>query len=92
MPCKNSGRVIVGQSKIQNIMILEQISKYHIYSAIRWGYPPSRVTRNYKSVLCSFTIIHVLPFLNNPKDIDPFYKMDLDFWDCFGRTKTLSFN
>ena len=27
----------------------------------------------------------VFPFQNNPKDLDPSYKMDLDFWDCFGR-------
>ena len=31
-----------------------------------------------------FAIKRVLPFLNNPKDQDPSYKMDLDFWDCFG--------
>ena len=24
-----------------------------------------------------------LPFLNNPKDLDLSYKMDIDFWDCF---------
>ena len=23
-------------------------------------------------------------FLKNPKDLDPSFKMDLDFWDCFG--------
>ena len=23
----------------------------------------------------------------NAKDLDPSYKMDLDFWDCFGRVK-----
>ena len=23
--------------------------------------------------------------LNNPKDLDPSYKMDLDLWDCFER-------
>ena len=28
------------------------------------------------------------PFLNNPEDLDPSYKMDLDLWDCFGRKKT----
>ena len=28
------------------------------------------------------------PFQNNPKILDPSYKMDLEFWDCFGRTKT----
>ena len=33
----------------------------------------------------TFAIIQVLSFLNNPKDLDPSYKMDLDFWDCFGR-------
>ena len=27
----------------------------------------------------------MLPFLNNPKDLDLSYKMDLDLWDCFGR-------
>ena len=26
-------------------------------------------------------------FLNNPKDLDPSYKMDLNFWVCFGRKK-----
>ena len=39
------------------------------------------------SVLCSFAVIRVLPFLKNPKDVDLSYKMDLDFWDCFGRKK-----
>ena len=32
-----------------------------------------------------FAIIQILPFLNNPKDVDPSFKMDLDFWDCFGK-------
>ena len=27
-------------------------------------------------------MIQVLPFLNNPKDLDPSYKMDQDFCDC----------
>ena len=26
-------------------------------------------------------------FQNNPKDLDPSYKMDLDLWDCLGRVK-----
>ena len=38
-----------------------------------------------------FAIIRVLPFLNNLKDLDPSYKMDLDFWDCFGRGKPPSY-
>ena len=28
-----------------------------------------------------------LPFLNNPEDLDPSYKMDLHFCVCFGRKK-----
>ena len=30
-------------------------------------------------------MIRILPFLNNPKDLDLSYKTDLDFWHCFGR-------
>ena len=44
-----------------------------------------------KSVQWNFAIIRVLPFLNNLKDLDPSYKMDLDFWDCFGREKPPSY-
>ena len=40
-----------------------------------------------KSVLWNFVIIPILPFLDNPKDLDPSCKMDLDLWDCFGREK-----
>ena len=32
-----------------------------------------------------FCYITSSPFLNNPKGLDPSYRMDLDFWDCFGR-------
>ena len=42
-----------------------------------------------KSVLRNFAIIQVLPFLNNHKDLDPSYKMDLDFWDCLEGKKTV---
>ena len=27
-------------------------------------------------------------FQNNPKNLDPSYKMDLDLWDYFGKGKT----
>ena len=33
----------------------------------------------YKTVFFSFQ--------NNPKNLDPSYKMDLDLWDCLGRVK-----
>ena len=38
-------------------------------------------------VLWNIAIIRVLSVPNNPKDLDPSYKMDLDFWDCLGRKK-----
>ena len=28
-------------------------------------------------------------FQSNPKNLDPSYKMDLDFWDCLGRVKLI---
>ena len=43
-------------------------------------------------MLRNFAIIRVLAFLNNPKDLDPSYKMDLDFWDCFGRKISPTYN
>ena len=61
-------------------------SNYRIYLAIRRGFHLSRMATN-KSAVCNFAIIRVLPFLNNLKDLDPSYKMDLDLWDCFGRKK-----
>ena len=33
----------------------------------------------YKTVFFSFQ--------NNPKNLDPSYKTDLDLWDCLGRVK-----
>ena len=27
-------------------------------------------------------------FQNNPKNLDPFYKMDLDLWQCLGRVNS----
>ena len=35
--------------------------------------------------------MQVLSFLNNPKDLDASYRMDLDFWDCL-EGKSLSYN
>ena len=31
--------------------------------------------------------MEAFPFQNKPKNLDPAYKMDLDFWDCLGRAK-----
>ena len=35
--------------------------------------------------IANFGIIPILPFPNNPKDLDPSFKIDLDPRDCFGR-------
>ena len=32
----------------------------------------------------------VFSFQNNPKDLDPSYKMDLDLWDCLGGMKLIA--
>ena len=62
---------------------------YHIYSAIRWDCPLSRMTTNIWISPMKIALIWVLPFLNNPKDLDPSYKMDLDLSDCFERKKKI---
>ena len=31
----------------------------------------------------------IFSFQNNPKNLDPSYKMDLDLWDCLGRVKLI---
>ena len=28
-------------------------------------------------------------FQNNPKNLDPSYKMDIDLWDCLGKVKLI---
>ena len=61
--------------------------------AVRRGFPLSRMTtKNTKSALRNFAIVRVLPFPNNPKELDLSYKTDLDFWDCFGRKKFCQIN
>ena len=35
-----------------------------------------------KSVLHNAAIRRDIPFQNNPKNLDPSYEMDLDYWDC----------
>ena len=64
---------------------------YSIYSAIRQGFPLSRMTPN-KAVIWNFAMIRILPFLNNPKDLDPSYMLDLDFLALFWKEKSLSHN
>ena len=36
--------------------------------------------------------MEIFSFQNNPKDLDPSYKMDLDLWDCLGKVNILQQN
>ena len=66
---------------------------YHTYLAIRQGFPLSRMnTDNYISPMEFCWKKQVLPFLNNPKDLDKSYRMDLDFWDHSGMKKICLIN
>ena len=40
-----------------------------------------------KEYRISLVIRQSFSFQNNPKDLDPSCKMDLDLWDCLGRVK-----
>ena len=58
-----------------------------ICSAIKQGFPLSKMTAELRINLKEFKYEIGIPYQNNPKNLDPSYKMDLDFWDCFGREK-----
>ena len=74
--------VVLLSIRPQHIKSLNEIHLYYcIYLAIRWGFPSLEWLQITKSVIWNFAVIQILPFLNDPKDLDPSYKMDLDFWD-----------
>ena len=58
---------------------------------IRRGFPSLEGVQIIKSVLCNVAVIRVLPFLNNPKDLDPSDKTDLDFGIVLEGKKTPSY-
>ena len=80
--------MIITMDKYGLLAVLGQIPYLFGYNT---GFSLSKSIQIIKSVLFNFAVIRVLPFLNNPKDLDPSYKTDLDFWDCFGRKKTPSY-
>ena len=55
------------------------INNNHIYSAIRQSIPLTRMTTNNEISPMKFCSNTSFTFPNNPKDLDPSYKMDLDF-------------
>ena len=62
-------------------------SIYHIYLAIRQGFPLSRVTTNNLISPMKSCYYKVLFFLNNPKDLKLSYNRDLDFFLLFWKEK-----
>ena len=86
-----AGRVTDSANSDQTVFRSRLFWVYHIYSAIRQGFAFSRMTTKNEISPMKFCYM-ILPFLNSHKDLDPSYKMDLDFWDCFGRKKTASYN
>ena len=50
------------------------------------------------NAVCNMSLLHIqcwvirlnFPLQNNPKNLDPSYKMDLDFLDCFGAANSNS--
>ena len=51
------------------------------------GFVPLEWLQITKSVLWNFAVIPILSYLNNLKDLDLSYKIDLGLWDCFERKK-----
>ena len=53
---------------------------------------------NSVNAVCNMSLLHIqcwvigwnFPLQNNPKNLDPSYKMDLDFLDCFGTANSNS--
>ena len=56
------------------------LEEYCIYSAIRKGFPFSRMTTNNQISPMKLSFNRVLPFLNNLEDLDPSYKMYSKFF------------
>ena len=65
---------------------------YRIYLAIRRGFPLFRMSTNNQISPLQFCCNTSIPFLNNPKCLNLSSKTDLDFWNCFGRKITPSYN
>ena len=57
--------------------LLSKLPKYHIYSVIRWEFTPPKLPR-YVNQSCISAMPWCFHFRNNPKDLDPSCKTDLD--------------
>ena len=57
----------------------------------KMGLSLSRMSTNNQISPMQFCCYTGFTLPKQSKDLDPSYKMDLDFWDCFGRKKTPSY-
>ena len=65
----------VGSTFIEkNLHPLKQISFFKVDAILGGICPPTKERDS--------PIPYFFSFQNNPKTLDPSYKMDLDFWDC----------
>ena len=68
----------------------------HFSSVYLFGYkifflfPLKYLNKAYENLLLPYFFSYKMEFFsfeNNPKNLGPSYKMDLDLWDCLGRIK-----
>ena len=58
-----------------------------IFPRVRWPNYTQKSRARTQSHSLTFLKLGRYALLNNPKDLDPSFKTDLDFWECFGRKK-----
>ena len=69
----------------------QQSTLQHVrYFLISTFFSTHSLQKSYQSNTTSYRISSVIRRIvfylqNNPENLDPSYKMDLDLWDCFGR-------
>ena len=61
------------------------ITANRIYSAISRDFSLQKLPQICEAVLCNAAAKWIFLFKNHPKNLDPSYKTDLDFLDCFRR-------
>ena len=71
---------IISLSEIfEALSVIDNFSKYCIYLVIRQGFPLSRKTTNNQISPLKFCYNTSFSLSKQPKDLDPSYRMDIDF-------------
>ena len=77
---------------VPKVKIAESLGSISYLFGYKTGFHLSRMTTNNLISSMKFAIMRVLPFLNNPKDLDPSYKDGSRFLGLVWNEKTLSYN